>query len=78
MTISIRDDLPTHAKGDSVKFQQILLNLILQSLVGTYRGFLKIKAEYIFFLQKPYLSIAIENSKFELHKKDNLRIHKLT
>lgn len=65
-------------KGDSFKFQQILLNLLLQSLSGTYKGIVKIKAEFEYIDEKPYINVEIENSKFELHKKENVRIHKLT
>ena len=61
-----------------MKFKQIFLNLILQSIVGTYRGFLKVKTDITYYSNKAFLQIELENSKFELHKKDNMRIHKLT
>ena len=78
MTFNYTDDVPVSVKGDSFKFQQILLNLLLQSLSGTYKGIVKIKAEFEYIDEKPYINVEIENSKFELHKKENVRIHKLT
>jgi len=38
----------------------------------------KIKADFEYFEDKSYIQVEIENSKFELHKKENVRIHKLT
>ena len=49
-----------------------------QSIVDTHRGFLKVKADFAYYNHKPFVHIEIENSKFELHKKDNMRIYKLT
>jgi len=76
INMRFNEDLPPQCKGDGQKFKQILLNLIIQSITGTYRGILNIKAESV--LGGKALKVQIENSKFELHKKDNLRIHKLT
>jgi signal transduction histidine kinase len=42
-------DIPISVKGDSFKFKQILLNLLLQSISGTLRGIVKIKSELTFF-----------------------------
>ena len=39
---------------------------------------MKIKADFEYFEGKPFIQVEIENSKFELHKKENVRIHKLT
>lgn len=78
LTLSCGDSTPQFIRGDPVKFKQILLNLILQSISGIYRGFVRVKADVTQFERKPFLSIDIENSKFVLHKKDQLRIHKLT
>jgi len=61
-----------------MKFKQVLLNLILQSISGTYKGFLKIRTDVTQIESTPHVSIEIDNSKFELHKKDNMRIMKLT
>ena len=47
-------------------------------MTGTYKGIVKIKADFEYYDEKPYIQIEIENSKFELHKKENVRIHKLT
>lgn len=43
--MSLSSDTPVMAKGDSFKFKQILLNLLLQSISGTYKGFVKIRTE---------------------------------
>ena len=66
------------ARGDAVKFKQVLLNLLLQSIQGTYKGTVKVKTEMVKENNTPQVSLEIENSKFELHKKDNMRIMKLT
>ena len=39
---------------------------------------LHIKCEFVLVNRVPHVNIDIENSKFELHKKDNIKIHKLT
>jgi signal transduction histidine kinase len=78
VTVSNASDLPNLARGDSFKFKQILLNLILQSISGTYKGFVKIKTEMSYSEVIPMVVVEIDNSKFELHKKDNMRIMKLT
>jgi hypothetical protein len=78
LTVSSSADVPVMAKGDQFKFKQILLNLLLQSISGTYKGFVKIRTEMNYSEITPHIGIEIDNSKFELHKKDNMRIMKLT
>lgn len=78
LSVSNAADLPPSARGDAFKFKQVLLNLILQSISGTYKGFVKVKTEMITDGGIPHVAVEIENSKFELHKKDNMRIMKLT
>jgi len=50
-------------KGDANKFKQIVLNLILQTLSGTYKGSLKIKTETATYNNVPHLRVEIENLK---------------
>lgn len=47
-------------------------------MYGTQRGTIKIKAEAVRFDQIQHIKIEIDNSKFELNKKENVRILKLT
>jgi hypothetical protein len=60
-----------------MKFKQVLLNLILQSIQGVYKGSIKIAAEMTFENQTPSLRVDIENTKLDVQKKDNMRIVKL-
>lgn len=78
MTVTNANDLPATIRGDSFKFKQVLLNLLLQSVSGTYKGTVKIKTEVTYEESEPFVTVEIDNSKFELHKKDNMRIMKLT
>lgn len=48
LTVNNANDLPNNARGDSFKFKQILLNLLLQSISGTYKGFVKVSTEMIY------------------------------
>ncbi len=47
LTVNHSGDLPNLAKGDSTKFKQILLNIILQSLAGMYKGAMKLRTEKV-------------------------------
>jgi hypothetical protein len=38
----------------------------------------KVRAELCYYDRTPHVKVEIDNSKFELHKKDNMRIFKLT
>lgn len=78
LTVTNANDLPATIRGDSFKFKQVLLNLLLQSVSGTYKGTVKIKTEVTYEESEPFVTVEIDNSKFELHKKDNMRIMKLT
>ena len=69
--------MPVSARADHMKFKQILLNLLLQSISGTYKGQVKINSEMTYEESVPHVKIEIENSKFELQKKDTMRIVKL-
>ena len=69
--------MPVTARADCMKFKQVLLNLILQSISGTYKGQVKINSEVAYEDSIPHVKIEIENSKFELQKKDTMRIVKL-
>lgn len=74
LSINHSNDVPLNAKGDASKFKQIMLNLLMQSLAGTYKGVVKLKTDLTYFDHIPHVSVEIENSKFELHKKDNMKI----
>lgn len=39
------NDLPQSTLGDNMKFKQIFLNLLLQSISGTNRGVVRVKVE---------------------------------
>ena len=78
LTINHSNSLPPTSRGDQIKFKQIFLNLLTQSINGTYRGVVKIRSENTYVDHIPHIAVEIDNSKFELHKKDNQRIQKLT
>ena len=77
LQVNVAQDMPVSARADSMKFKQVLLNLILQSISGTYKGQVKINSEVTYEDSVPHVKIEIENSKFELQKKDIMRIVKL-
>lgn len=78
LTVTNANDLPSTVRGDPFKFKQVLLNLLLQSISGTYKGVVKLKTEMVRHSDQPHVAVEIDNSKFELHKKDNMRIMKLS
>lgn len=45
LTVTNAPDLPAAVRGDGFKFKQVLLNLILQSISGTYKGVVKVRTE---------------------------------
>jgi signal transduction histidine kinase len=76
LNFSYGDNLPEFSKGDPIIFQQILLNILNHSIAGTQRGFIHIRAtELSLYENNPYITIEIENCKFELNKKDNMRLY---
>lgn len=77
LTVSNANDLPSMARGDSFKFKQVMLNLLLQSIAGTLKGFVKIRTEVQYDSQDPMIQLDIENTKKEYIKKDNIKIVKL-
>ncbi|CDW81635.1 multi-sensor hybrid histidine kinase [Stylonychia lemnae] len=72
------NDLPTITFGDAIKFKQILLNLLLQSISGTQKGIVRIKAERFYQDSMPFLKVETDNSKFNFHKENNQRIWRFT
>lgn len=60
-----------------MKFKQVLLNLILQSIQGVYKGEIRINAEMTFEKQTPSVRVDVENPKQDILKKDNIRMVKL-
>jgi len=63
-------------KGDHCIFQQILLNILTYLIKGTSNAFINITVnELTMYENKIYLPIEIENCKFVLNKKDNIRIY---
>ncbi len=46
-----------------MKFKQVLLNMILQSIQGIYKGEIRIAAEMTFENQAPSVRIDVENPK---------------
>ena len=64
-------------RGDQMKFKQVLLNMILQSIQGIYKGEIRIAAEMTFENQAPSVRIDVENPKQDIQKKDNIRMVKL-
>ena len=70
-------DLPISVRGDQMKFKQVLLNMIIQSIQGLYKGSIRIGAEMTFENSTPSVRVDVENLKVDLQKKDNMRIVKL-
>ena len=70
-------DLPISVRGDQMKFKQVLLNMIIQSIQGLYKGSIRIGAEMTFENSSPSVRVDVENLKIDLQKKDNMRIVKL-
>ena len=60
-----------------MKFKQVLLNMIIQSIQGLYKGSIRIGAEMTFENSSPSVRVDVENLKVDLQKKDNMRIVKL-
>lgn len=60
-----------------MKFKQVLLNMILQSIQGIYKGEIRIAAEMTFENQASSVRIDVENPKQDIQKKDNIRMVKL-
>ena len=60
-----------------MKFKQVLLNMILQSIQGTYKGSIRVSAEMTYENQTPSVRVDIENAKQDIQKKDSMRIVKL-
>lgn len=57
-------DLPPFAKGDTNRFKQVVLNLILFSINGIYKSALTVKSEVL----GTSLKVVIENSKTDQTK----------
>lgn len=73
--MNLSEDFPITINEDNYKFKQILLNLLLKSLEGSQNGFIKVMASYNYCDNKAFVNFDIENSKFELNKKESVKIH---
>jgi hypothetical protein len=62
----VAQDLPVNIKGDSMKFKQVLLNMILQSIQGTYKSSIRVSAEMTYENQTPSVRVDIENAKQDI------------
>jgi len=49
-----------------MKFKQVLLNMILQSIQGTYKGSIRVSAEMTYENQTPSVRVDIENAKQDI------------
>lgn len=77
LSVSNANDLPSIARGDSFKFKQITLNLLLQSIAGTIKGAVRIKTEILHDQAQPMVCVEIDNQKKEVMKKDGMKMAKL-
>jgi hypothetical protein len=77
VTMNLNDGVPPLVKGDSYKFKQVLLNLLHQSLAGTYKGFFKIIAGMSYIQNIPYINIDVESSQSAAHKAEAEEINNL-
>jgi signal transduction histidine kinase len=77
LTVTHDSDAPSAVKADPAKFKQVLLNLLLQTISGTYKSSLRIKTELCSQFSSPHLKIEIDNSKLEIHQQEQKRISKV-
>jgi hypothetical protein len=45
---------------------------------GTHGGYIAITAEMTMFDDLPYINIMVSNSKYVLHKKNDIKLHQVT
>lgn len=69
VTLEIASDVPETITSDIYKIKQVVVNLFAQSTTNQFRGFVKIQIGYLepsTTSEPPYVTIDIENSKFEV------------
>lgn len=84
MQLSIDNNVPDQIAIDAQKLKQVILNLVLQNFYNLQDITVKINVSLKMYpseddpeREDPFIMIEIENSKYEVKKKDIRRLEKL-
>jgi len=81
VNVEFANNVPQTITSDIYKIKQVVINLFSQSTNNQFRGFVKIKVGYLeptSSSEPPYLTVDIENSKFEVKPQDAKRLSKFS